>query len=134
MKIKNSLIINTIKAINSIENLRGSPKSVFALSKNLNKLKKLNDDIESARKDIWKDNFGDTQEVEKNHANFAKFEKEFGDVLNIEVEYTPHQFLIADLDLNLNAISPYVLESISWLIKDFDDDATKTPVGSQSLK
>lgn len=125
MKIKNSKIIDSINAINNIGILTKAPKALFALSKNLNKLNILLNDIDEPKKKLWITNFGNEIEVQKEHKNYNKYNKEYQEILDIEIDFDPFKFKKNDINLETNSLSPYILSSISWLIEDFDDDLSK---------
>lgn len=126
MKITNKCLIETTNAISLIGELKNSPKAIFALAKNLNRLKALVEDVEETRKKLYKENFGEivfeSEKDTKNHKNFGVFEKQYNEILNLEIEYTPFVFNIKDLNLEVNSVQPIVLSTISWLISDFNKE------------
>lgn len=120
MKVKNSQILETITAINSIGDLKQAPKAVFALAKNLNKLKRAGEVIDEAKKTLWKQHFGQDTEVKKTDARLPKFNDELQKVLETEVDFSPHSIKLDELNLEVNSIIPSALSLVSWLIEDFD--------------
>lgn len=122
MKVKNSQIIETTQAINSISSLQKSPLAIFALAKNHNKLRKLCEDFDEAKKKLWEVHFGDDLNIKNDDTRLKKYSRAEQELLKIEVDFKPFFFSIKDLDIESNNLSPASLSLIGWLIKDFDKE------------
>jgi len=122
MKVSYSKVINTIQAINSIENLPRSPKALIALSRNLDKLNKENEIYIAARKKLWAEIFGDKQEVDQNDPNVPKFRRMDQELLASEIDFQPTQFSMSDFNLENVSISPKAFNLITWLISDYNQE------------
>lgn len=119
MKISNRKVIETVNAIQGIGSLSKAPRAVFALAKNLNKLKVLKLDVDESQRTIFKDVFGDVPNVKDTDPKMPQFQKEWEKILNIEVEFEPHKFSSEDLNLDLNSMTSENLQLIGWLLTDF---------------
>lgn len=119
MTLTNQKVTDLKAAIESIPPLNKAPKALFALAKNLNRLNSLDRDRSDARQKLFHSVFGaDVVKVANDDVRIPEFEKQYAAVLAVEVDFVPHQITTADLNVEVNVLSPKQIADLGPILSD----------------
>lgn len=98
ISLRNSRIGELHQELKAIPIIKDQGEMVYAIGRNINILRKLVDELEDRRKELFAAHFGSAGEVvREGDPRIPGYNTAFKDMQDMKVELTPHKFEVANL-------------------------------------
>jgi hypothetical protein len=128
MKVRNSIILETLRALVALDGLekerfKFAPLTMLAIARNIRRLKDVSEDIERIRQELIREHGVGKSDEKGNRIpdppeKIRAFNDAYQQVLDAEEEIVLSRIKVKELKLEANNIPVTVLAELDWLLLD----------------